>query len=76
MPAPPLVPCAGVVGGVFPLPPDLAPLDAVPSPPPPDPPGKPVRLPGVCPPPKPPPADVIVEKVELDPLVAAVQSRV
>ena len=65
VPDPPSLPCAGVVGGEFPEPPDAQP----PPPPPPEPPGAPfvagellLSLPLT-----PPPADVIVEKIEGDP---------
>ena len=55
------MPCEGLTGGVFPEPaaPEL-------DPPPPDPPETPAV--GLLPP-APPPVDVILEKVELDPLV-------
>ena len=68
VPGPPFVPCAGLVGGVFPVPPTY-PL--IPPDPPPEPPLAPGRLEGeqlAKPlPPPPPPAEVIVENVEATP---------
>ena len=58
------MPCGGLTGGVFPVPPGL-----VAPPPPPDPPGPPAWLGSLLFPPRPPPADVIVEKIEFAPLV-------
>jgi hypothetical protein len=57
-----LFPCAGVTGGVFPLPPDLVVDNADPPPPP-----LPPSIPFCVPPPPPPPAEVIVLKIELEP---------
>ena len=57
IPFPPVLPCGGLVGGVFPVPPDI--LAAPPPPDPPgtdDPPGEALELP------PPPPADVIVDE--------------
>ena len=70
---PPALPCAGLVGGVFPAPP--APVQSpAEAPPPPLAPAAPANgaaggaVPGpLFDPPPPPPADVIVEKVETDP---------
>ena len=62
------MPCAGLVGGVFPVPPALD--GDPPPPPPPEPPGWPSGCAGpwhLGLPPKPPPADVIVENIEFDP---------
>ena len=60
------MPCGGVTGGVFPAPPE--PVDPLFSaPPPPDPPAIPVKHDPPAPPP--PPADVIVEKVDGDPVL-------
>jgi hypothetical protein len=63
---PPELPCAGLVGGVLPVPPTFpsGELGFSPEPPPPDPPGLPALLKK---PPPPPPVDVIVENTESDP---------
>ena len=55
---PPLLPCIGVVGGEFPVCPDLQDPPPAPAPEPPFPAG---LLALLCPDPPPPPADVIVE---------------
>jgi hypothetical protein len=65
---PPLFPCGGDTGGVFPEPP-AAPVCAVnkPPPPPPEPPGAPVITaapPSPYAPPPPPPVEVIDEKID------------
>ena len=63
---PPSVPCAGVVGGVFPDPPGLL-IEGPADPPPPEP---PLCAAGLAEPsylPPPPPADVIVEKIQFEP---------
>ena len=60
---PPLVPCAGLTGGLLPVPPVLGPP---PPEPPPEPPFRPVPGPPPAPAP-PPPADVMLEKVETAP---------
>ena len=58
---PPLFPCGGLKGGVFPDPPGV--LESLPAPPP-----EPPSLPPLpCDAPFPPPLDVIVEKIEFDP---------
>jgi len=67
---PPLLPCGGLTGGVFPEPAEV--FGPSLPPPPPEPPGCPFLFPagaGVQPePPPPPPADVIVLKTDFDPL--------
>ena len=69
-PVPPLLPCGGLTGGVFPVPAGdvAAGLGPPPEdPPPPEPPGRPPTCTGLQPPAPPPAVDVIVEKTELDP---------
>jgi len=70
-PTPPGLPCGGLTGGVFPAPPKAYPLGpAAPPPPPPEPPVDPDVPPAPPPVPlAPPPALVIVENIELEPLV-------
>ena len=63
---PPLLPCEGLVTGVFPVPP-IVPPPIFPAPPP-EPPFAPVPNPPLKVPPPPPPAEVMVENVEFTPL--------
>jgi hypothetical protein len=56
---PPLFPCGGLDGGVFPVPPEPGALAPPPEPP---------FAPEVFPPPPPPPADVIELNTEFEPL--------
>ena len=64
---PPLFPCGGLTGGVFPEPAVTGPTFEPPPPvPPPDPPDAALAEPLLLPP-TPPPADVIVLKTEFDP---------
>jgi hypothetical protein len=60
---PPLLPCGGLTGGVFPKPPHLSPEPKLPPAPEPEPPFVPV----VSLPAPPPPADDIVENIDTEP---------